>query len=134
MLDSPQHEFRTTRLDPDLLPTPFRVRTNWHVITGAPCSGKATLIDLLTDKGFQTVPETGRQYMERKMKLTRLPPRPILLCVVPFTERRCSGDISYGPKDVPHPEAHWLDVRKYRATLGIEERSLCSLSGIVWQY
>ena len=66
------------------------------------------------------------------MKLTRLPPRPILLCVVPFVERQCSGDISSDPKDVPHPEAHWLDVRKYGATLGIEERSLRSLSGIVW--
>ncbi len=54
MLDSPQHDFLTTELDPDLLSTPFRVQTNWHVITGAACSGKTTLIDLLADKGFQT--------------------------------------------------------------------------------
>ena len=49
--------FKTTKLDPDLLPTPFEVQTNWHVITGAPCSGKTTLIDQLADKGFHTVPE-----------------------------------------------------------------------------
>jgi predicted ATPase len=67
MLDSPQHDFRTTELDPDLLSTPFRVQTNWHVITGAARSGKTTLIDLLAEKGFQTVPETGRQYLEREM-------------------------------------------------------------------
>ncbi len=67
MLDSPQHDFITTELDPDLLSTPFGVQTNWHVITGAPCSGKTTLIDQLADKGFQTVPEIGRQYIEREI-------------------------------------------------------------------
>ena len=66
MLDNPQHDFRTTELDPDLLSTPFRVQTNWHVITGAPCCGKTTLIDQLADKGFQTVPETARQYIEER--------------------------------------------------------------------
>ena len=67
MLDSSQHDFRTTELDPGLLSTPFRVQTNWHVITGAPCCGKTTLIDQLADKGFQTVPETARLYIEREM-------------------------------------------------------------------
>jgi len=67
MLNTPQHDFRTTELDPDLLSTPFGVQTNWHVITGAPCCGKTTLIDLLADKGFQTVPETARLTIEREM-------------------------------------------------------------------
>jgi predicted ATPase len=67
MLGSSQHDFKATELDPDLLSTSFGVQTNWHVITGAPCSGKTTLIDLLVDKGFQTVPESGRFYVEREM-------------------------------------------------------------------
>ena len=67
MPSTPQHEFRTTELDPDLLSTPFGVQTNWHVITGAPSSGKSTLIDQLADRGFQTVPETGRHCFEREM-------------------------------------------------------------------
>ncbi len=67
MDDNSQHDFRTTELDPDLLSTPFRVQTNWHVITGAACSGKTTLIDLLADQGFQTVSETARQYLDREM-------------------------------------------------------------------
>jgi predicted ATPase len=71
MLNAPQHDFRTTELDPDLLSTPFRVQTNWHVITGAPCCGKTTLIDLLADKGFQTVPETARLYIEGEMAKRR---------------------------------------------------------------
>jgi len=62
-----KYPFRATELDGDLLSTPFGVQTNWHVITGAPCSGKTTLIDQLADKGFRTVPEAGRQYVEREM-------------------------------------------------------------------
>jgi predicted ATPase len=68
MLDKPQHDFRITELDPDLLSTPFRVQTNWHVITGAACSGKTTLIDQLAEKGFRTLPEIGRVYVERDGK------------------------------------------------------------------
>jgi predicted ATPase len=71
MLNTPQHDFRTTGLDADLLSTPFKVQTNWHVITGAPCCGKTTLVDLLADKGFQTVPETARLYLEREMRRGR---------------------------------------------------------------
>jgi len=66
MPDSSQHVFRAIELDPELLSAPFRVQTNWHVITGASCSGKTTLIDLLADKGFQTFPEVGRQYFKRE--------------------------------------------------------------------
>ena len=67
MPDSSQHDFRTIELDPDLLSTPYGVQTNWHVITGAPSCGKTTLINLLADKGFQTVPESARLYMEREI-------------------------------------------------------------------
>jgi predicted ATPase len=67
MLDEPQHDFKTTELDPDLLSTPFRVQTNWHVITGAPCCGKTTLLQQLADQGFRTVPEAARQYFETEI-------------------------------------------------------------------
>jgi predicted ATPase len=67
MSDRTQHRFRATRLDPELLATPIKVQTNWHVMTGAACCGKTTLIDLLADQGFQTVPETARQLMEKEL-------------------------------------------------------------------
>jgi predicted ATPase len=67
MSDRPQHDFRNAELDPDLLSMPFGVQTNWHVITGAPCCGKTTLIEQLADQGFRMVPETGRAYIEREM-------------------------------------------------------------------
>lgn len=65
MLEGSHHKFITEELDPDLLSTPFRVQTNWHVITGAPSSSKTTLINLMTDKGIPTVPEAARKYIER---------------------------------------------------------------------
>jgi predicted ATPase len=67
MLDRTQQGFVTTLLDPDLLSTPFGVQTNWHVLTGAPCSGKTTLTGQLAGKGFRTVPESGRAYVEGEL-------------------------------------------------------------------
>jgi predicted ATPase len=67
MVEPAQQDFRDTELDPDLLSSPFRVQTKWHVITGASSSGKTTLIDLLAGSGFRTIPEPGRQYFERKI-------------------------------------------------------------------
>ena len=58
---------RFTELDPDLLSMPFKVQTNWHVLTGAACSGKTTTINLLADRGYQTVPEVARPLIEREV-------------------------------------------------------------------
>jgi len=60
-------DFRFPELDPDLLATPFKVQTNWHVITGAACSGKTTTIHLLAERGYQTVPEAARPLIEREV-------------------------------------------------------------------
>jgi predicted ATPase len=67
MPNSSQPDFSTTELDANLLATPFKVQTNWHVIAGTASSGKTTLINQLAEKGFQTVPETARLYIKREM-------------------------------------------------------------------
>jgi len=61
-----QHS-RTIELDPDILTTPFKIETNWHVLTGAACTGKTTLIDLLAKKGYQILPESARIFFEQEM-------------------------------------------------------------------
>jgi predicted ATPase len=71
MTDLSQYQFKTTVLDPGLLSTTFEVQTNWHVITGAPSCGKTTLINLLADNGYRTVPESARQYMESEIATGR---------------------------------------------------------------
>jgi predicted ATPase len=44
------------------------ISTNWYVITGGPSSGKTTLIEQLTKKGFQTAPEIARHCIEELLK------------------------------------------------------------------
>jgi predicted ATPase len=60
-------DYRHTQLDSALLSTPYQVQTKWRVIAGAPCSGKTTLIELLANQGYQTVPESARTLIEEKM-------------------------------------------------------------------
>ena len=64
---STDQNFPTPESGPNIFSAPFKIQTNWHVIKGAPCSGKTTLIDLLSGKGHQTVPEIGRKYIKEKI-------------------------------------------------------------------
>lgn len=63
----PQFGFSIMELDPELLLTPFELRTNWHVLTGAACTGKTTLINMLAEDGFQVIPESARLYFEQEL-------------------------------------------------------------------
>lgn len=45
--------------------------TNWHVITGAPCSGKTTVIDHIESLGYMVVPEVARIYITNEIKKGR---------------------------------------------------------------
>lgn len=54
----------TVELDPSVLATPFQVQTRWHVLTGAACTGKTTLINALSGMGFRVLQEGARQYFE----------------------------------------------------------------------
>jgi predicted ATPase len=67
MVDNSQGEYMVQELDPIILSTPFKIQTSWHVISGAPCSGKTTLIDQLAGVGYRTAIETAREYFEIEM-------------------------------------------------------------------
>ncbi len=41
--------------------------TNWYVITGAPCSGKSSVIQALAQRGFKVVHETARAYIDGQL-------------------------------------------------------------------
>lgn len=43
------------------------MENNWYVITGAPSSGKTTIINLLKNKGFNVVYEMARIYIDQKI-------------------------------------------------------------------
>jgi predicted ATPase len=42
--------------------------SNWYVITGAPSSGKTTILDELSKKGYKTVDEAARIYIDKEMQ------------------------------------------------------------------
>ena len=67
MVDNSQDSYLVCALDPDLLSTAFKMRTSWHVTSGAPCSGKTTLINQLGRAGYHTTIETAREYFEIEM-------------------------------------------------------------------
>lgn len=41
------------------------IQTNWYVITGAPSSGKTTLINRLSSMGYQIASEVAREYIKQ---------------------------------------------------------------------
>ncbi len=41
--------------------------TNWCVLTGAPCSGKTSVIEGLADRGHQVVHEVARSYIDSQL-------------------------------------------------------------------
>jgi predicted ATPase len=45
----------------------FTHTSNWCVITGAPCSGKTTVVESLAEMGYQTMPEVARRYLETEI-------------------------------------------------------------------
>jgi len=67
VLDKFSGNYLVKELDPNSLDIPFKVQTNWHVITGAPCSGKTTLIEQLANAGYNTLYETARLYYELEL-------------------------------------------------------------------
>ncbi len=42
-------------------------KNNWYIITGPPCSGKTTLLNLLRKKGYQVVEEAARILIDREI-------------------------------------------------------------------
>lgn len=60
-------KFVTSKIDLNLLSKKKRIQTKWNVISGAPCSGKTTLIEQFESKGYRTVPETARQFIENQI-------------------------------------------------------------------
>lgn len=41
-----------------------KLKTNWNVITGGPCTGKTTVINILTNRGYKTTIEHARHYID----------------------------------------------------------------------
>jgi predicted ATPase len=64
MSRSPEYDFVRAELDGEILSRGFEVQTWWHVLTGAACCGKTTMVDMLGELGYRTVPETARVHID----------------------------------------------------------------------
>jgi len=40
------------------------IKTNWYVVTGGPCTGKTTVINMLEQRGYKTTIEHARHYID----------------------------------------------------------------------
>jgi predicted ATPase len=46
-------------------------RSQWYVITGPPCCGKSTVVDLLSQRGFRVRQEIARDYVDQEISKGR---------------------------------------------------------------
>ena len=44
-------------------------RNNWYVITGGPCSGKTTIVNILAERGYKTTVEDARHYIDSQLAI-----------------------------------------------------------------
>lgn len=41
-----------------------KIQTNWYVLTGGPCTGKTTMVNMLATQGYKTTIEHARHYID----------------------------------------------------------------------
>lgn len=83
------------------------MENNWYVITGAPSSGKTTIIDLLKDKSCNVVHEMARIYLNEEMQKGKTLEE-IRKNEVNFQEKVLDLKIDY-EKDLPKNEVIFFD-------------------------
>jgi len=47
------------------------IKTNWNVITGGPCTGKTTVVEMLSGMGYATTIEHARHYIDSRKEQGR---------------------------------------------------------------
>jgi len=66
--DKKGHLWTGTIQEPASIQEHFMQPTNWHVITGAPCSGKTAVIRELERLGYPVVNEVARAYIDKRLQ------------------------------------------------------------------
>jgi predicted ATPase len=104
---------------------------NWYVITGAPCSGKTTLLDKLRDLGYLVVPEVARAYIDESIS-KGIPVETLRSDELKFQEevlaRKYKLEESLGESEVIFLDRGIPDSYAYLKFLGIDDEELLSKS------
>jgi len=90
---------------------------NWYVLTGAPCSGKTTILKLLEKRGFQIVPELARVYIDEEIARGKtleqirenelVFQRKILELKIDFEKNLPKGKIIFFDRGIPDSDAYF---------------------------
>jgi predicted ATPase len=72
-------------------------QTNWCVITGAPCSGKTSVINQLYEQGYRTAPEVARHYINRLLHHEELIPPNLLELQQDILHLKCQREEKLSP-------------------------------------
>src|ERR1035437_3899681 len=104
-----------------------RQLTNWYVITGGPCSGKTTVVNLLKDRGDKTTVEDARHYVDlqrangKSVEEVERHQREFQLRVLELQIRQ---EKALMPSDIVFLDRAIPDARAYYLFLGIPEAKL----------
>jgi len=92
------------------------IRTNWNVITGGPCTGKTTVVEMLSERGYKTTIEHARHYIDtqkikgRTVEEIRANKRQFQLSVL---EMQVEEEAELDPKDVVFLDRALPDAMAY---------------------
>ena len=99
------------------------IKTNWNVITGGPCTGKTTIINLLSDRGYKTTIEHARHYIDtqkiegRTVEEIRENKKQFQVGVL---EMQIQQEAQLNPNDVVFLDRALPDTMAYYQFLGLE--------------
>jgi len=99
------------------------IKTNWNVITGGPCTGKTTMIKILSSRGFKTTIEHARHYIDtqkimgRTVEEIRANKRQFQLGVL---EMQIEEEAQLNPDDTVFLDRALPDALAYYQFLGLE--------------
>lgn len=98
-------------------------KTNWHVITGGPSTGKTTVINLLAKQGYKTTIEHARHYIDtmrsegKTVKEIRNNNRKFQLGVL---DMQIEQEISINPEDIVFLDRAIRDAKAYYQFLELD--------------
>lgn len=97
-------------------------KNNWYVLTGAPSSGKTTIIKLLEEKGFKVLYEIARIYIDQELKKGKTI-KEIRKNEISFQKKILNLKVTYesklNPKEITFLDRAIPDSIAYNQLLGI---------------
>ncbi|UFK98290.1 AAA family ATPase [Kaistella faecalis] len=102
---------------------PEKISTRWNVITGGPCTGKTTVVNILAQRGYKTTIEYARHYIDlqkiqgRTVEEIRKNKKEFQLSVL---NMQIAEENSLDPNETAYLDRALPDAMAYHQFLGLE--------------